>query len=251
MKFSTPPKPLAPNWLITLLIFISFTFPGKYPAGSEKASAFFKGRAAPIPVTRVRQVSQMISIVDLGHDVISSPAPPTSMPRISPEFARFIGQVADGQAKVVRGVYVAGSLALHVVQQPAKDWTYVSEELGNATEFQNAADNGVIGLLAHNYLSGRLFYNLKSGDQIGVVYGDGSVKYYRISGSFQYQKLEPDDLSSKLVDLTTGITVTSGQVFGKFYSGGDHVTLQTCLERNGISTWGLYFVVAQPVNPGY
>ena len=249
MKFSHPPKFVAPNWLITLLIFIPFILPGKYLPDGENAGVSFKGRLVPVPVAGIRQVSQVFSIVDLGHNFISPPAPPTGAQKISPGFARFIRQVADGQAKVVRGVYVEGVLALHVVQQPAKDWAYVSGVLGNATEFQNAESNGIIGLLAHNYLSGRLFYDLKIGDQIGVVYGDGSVKNYRVSGSFQYQKLDPNDLSSKLVDLSTDSIITSGQVFEKFYAGSDHVTFQTCLEKNGVSTWGLYFVVAQPVSP--
>ena len=251
VKLSNPPKFIAPNWIITFLIFIPFILPGKYPAGGEKAGVSFKGRLAPVHVAGIRQVSQITNIIDPGNNVISPPAPPVSAPKISPEFARFIKQVADGQAKFVRGVFVEGILALRVVQQPTKDWAYVSGVLGNATEFQNAADNGVIGLLAHNYLSGKLFYHLKMGDQIGVVYGDGSVKNYRVSGSFQYQKLDPNDLSSKMVDLSTDITMTSGQVFEKFYAGSDHVTFQTCLEKNGVSTWGLYFVVAQPVNAGY
>jgi hypothetical protein len=250
MNFSLPPKIITQKWLISLLIFVPFIFPGKYPSGNEKAMFSFNSRAALGPVAGVRPVSPLTRIIDSGQDVFSPPAPPTSAPQTSPALARFITRVADGQAKVVRGVYAAGILALQVIQQPDKDWTYVSEVQGNATEFQNAANNGVIGLLAHNYLSGRLFYNLKSGDQIGIVYGDSLVKYYRVSGSYQYQKLDPNDLSSKLVDLSNGATVTSGQVFEKFYSGGDHVTLQTCLEKNGISTWGLYFVVAQPVSPG-
>ncbi len=251
MQISHPTKFAVPNWLITLLIFIPFIVPGKYSPGGEKTSFSFKGRLSPPPVAGIRPVSQKFSIVNGRDNVISPPAPAPNAAQDSPEFSRFIRQVADGQANFVRGVYVEGVMALRVVQQPAKDWAYVSGVLGNATQFQNAANNGVTGLLAHNYLSGKLFYDLKMGDQIGVVYGDGSVKKYRVSGSYKYQKLDPVDLSSKLVDLSTNNTVTSGQVFQKFYAGSDHVTFQTCLEKYGISTWGLYFVVAQPVNAGY
>ncbi len=252
MKFSTPTKSFTPNLLMTLLLFIPFIIPGENPLDIQKTEISIKGEPSPVLAPHVHPLLQQISIVDPGHDVVFPTAAPTprATPQLSAELARFIRQVINGQAGVVRGIYVEGILALHVVQQPDGDWAYVSTELGNATEFQNATKNGIIGLLAHNFLSGRLFYNLKPGEQIGIIYGDGVVKYYRVSGEYKYQKLAPNDLSSELVDLSTGGVVSSGQVFERFYDGTDHITLQTCLEKNGLSTWGLYFVVALPADVG-
>ncbi len=254
MRFTAPKKYATPRWLIALLIFVPFIFPTKYSPKNDESNIHNKRLAAPIPIYQLHQVSQVTTRIDREGSIIPTPVN-TPVPKVTPipishEFSGFIKQVLDGRTKVVRGIYVEGVMALHVVQQPDKEWTYVSGTLGNATEFQNASKNGVIGLLAHNYLSGQLFYNLKPGNLLGVVYGNGSVKYYRVTGAYQYQKVDPNNLSSNLIELSTGKTVTSGQVFDKFYSGKDHVTLQTCLEKNGLSTWGLYFVEADPVGPG-
>jgi hypothetical protein len=252
MKFYTPTKSFTPKLLMTLLLFIPFIIPGKRALNNEITDYSYKGQTFPIHGPNVHHILQERSIVDPGHEYNSPTAAPVpaAKPALSLAFARFVRMVMNGQAGVVRGIYVEGILALQVVQQPDKEWTYVSGELGKATEFQNAANNGIIGLLAHNFLSGRLFYSLKPGAQIEVVYGDGAVRYYQVSGSYRYQKLDPNDLSSKLIDLSTGSVVSSGQVFERFYDGADHIALQTCLEKNGLSTWGLYFVVALPLNVG-
>jgi hypothetical protein len=252
MKFSTPAKSFTPTLLMTILLFIPFIIPGKRFLRTENIDVSYYGHDSPILAPHVHQMLQQISILEAGHEVVSPSAAPSpkTRPFISPGFAHFIRLVKNGQAGVLRGIYVENILALHVVQQPDKEWTYVSGEAGNATEFQNASKNGIIGLLAHNFLSGGLFYNLKPGEQMGVVYGDGAVRYYRISGAYQFKKVDPDDLSSKLIDQSTGSVISSGQVFERFYDGMDHVTLQTCLEKDGLSTWGLYFVVALPVNGG-
>jgi hypothetical protein len=252
MKFYTPTKSFTPKLLMTLLLFIPFIIPEKRQLNNEITDNSYESQTYPVHGPNVHNILQERSIVDPGHEFISPAAAPVpaAKPRLSQEFAGFVRMVINGQADVVRGIYVEGILALQVVQQPDKDWTYVSGEQGKATEFQNAAKNGIIGLLAHNFLSGRLFYSLKPGALIEVVYGDGAIRYYRVSGSYRYQKLDPNDLSSKLVDLSTGNVVSSGQVFERFYDGADHIALQTCLEKDGLSTWGLYFVMALPLNVG-
>jgi hypothetical protein len=174
---------------------------------------------------------------------------PTHTPRVgiySPEFQRFIEKVADGQDDMIRGVYVSGMLALPVIQQPEGEWAFVSEEQGVVTEFQSAAKNKVIGLLAHNFLSGALFLKLKEGTEVRIVYGNKTVKYYVIEGIFRYQKLTPNNPQSDLIDLSTGDKVTTEAVFNRYYRGKDHVTFQTCLEASGLSNWGLVFTVAVP-----
>jgi len=147
----------------------------------------------------------------------------------------------------VRGVYIPGFLALPVVQQPSGNSGYVSIKTGTVTQFQLAARYNVLGLLAHNYLSGKEFFRLSEGLQVMVVRGDGSIERYRVTGVHEYQKLNPGSNWSHYIDLNSGERLTTYQVFSQFYQGEHHLTFQTCLERDGLETWGLRFVVAEPV----
>jgi hypothetical protein len=142
---------------------------------------------------------------------------------------------------------VAGIFALPVVQQPEGEWSFVSQEHGIVTEFQSAARNGVTGLLAHNYLAGALFYKLKVGNEVRVVYGDREIKRYRVAGIYRYQKFTPSSPQSELVNLDTNERVTTEDVFNRFYRGEHKVIFQTCLESQGLSNWGLAFTVAVPI----
>ena len=80
-----------------------------------------------------------------------------------------------------------------------------------------------------------------------VVKGDGSIDRYRVTGVHELQKLSPGSNWSHYVDLNSGERLTTYQVFNQFYQGEHHLTFQTCLERDGLETWGLRFVVAEPV----
>lgn len=172
---------------------------------------------------------------------------PSVAPFLTDEFYDFVDAVVDGQAGVVKGVYVQGVLEHEVVQQPQNDWAFVSGEPDLITEFQNARANGVTGLLAHNYLLGKSFYGIDIGQYVGVVYGDGAVRRYLVKSISQFQKLTISSLTSDMIDLETGRRLTSTDVFNRFYNNGEKVTFQTCLEKNGNSSWGLTFIVAEPV----
>ena len=210
-------------------------------------SAFlFAPPAAAMPVTsEAAQSSYQIylPLVVNGATGGMTPAAPQM-----PSSEAFIASVADGQAGVVRGVYVPGVLALPVRQQPADNPTYVSPEAGTATQFASAAALGVTGLLAHNYLAGAEFFKLAAGQDVLVVYGDGAVKLYRVTAIYRYQALDPYSPYSNFVDLSTGEMKSVGEVFTQVYAGGDHVTFQTCIANNGNPSWGRLFVIATPVN---
>ena len=173
----------------------------------------------------------------------SSEAPST----ISDTFQQFVESVVDGQAGVLRGVYVEDVLALKVIQQPANDPLFVSKDWGIATQFGNAAKNGVTGILAHNYLSGDLFFQLELGQQVQLVYGDGRVARYMISSIERFQKLQPNNPRSRYIDLSTEEEQSTEQVFNRVYTGKDHVTFQTCIKKGDEWSWGLIFVIATPV----
>ena len=166
--------------------------------------------------------------------------------RPMPGFMSFVNSVKDGQAGLVRGVYLPGLFALRVTQQPANEPGFVSPFLGTVTEFKAARDAGNIGLLAHNTLAGQDFSAIKAGQEVRVVYGDGKVEYFKVTRLLRYQALQPRSMVSDFLDLESGERLTWQQVFKKTYQGAQHVTFQTCIERNGDQNWGRLFVIAVP-----
>jgi hypothetical protein len=164
-----------------------------------------------------------------------------------PSLNHFTTWIENGQAGTVRGVYVPGFLALPVLQQPSGNLGFVSQKPGTVTQFQLAARYDVIGLLAHNFLSGKEFYRLFEGLRVMIIGGDRSVKQYRITEVRKFQKLSPGSNWSHYISLDSGERLTTYQVFNQFYQGDHHLTFQTCLEKDGLETWGLLFIVAEPI----
>lgn len=159
----------------------------------------------------------------------------------------FINQVYDGDDSAIRGLYQDGNFALRVVQQPSNNAAYVSAVVGVATQFSMAKNYEVIGMLAHNYASGRHFFNIEYRDVIQVVYGDGSIVSYGVSEIHSYQALQPNSPHSKFLNLDTGETITATQMFKRVYMGSHHLTLQTCIQQGDIDTWGRLFIIAEPL----
>jgi hypothetical protein len=188
--------------------------------------------------------ASLISVIHLPPPTIDSWNSRQQLPSLS----NFSSSVTNGQANTLRGVYVPGFLALPVVQQPAGNTGFVSGTPDTVTQFQLAARNGVIGLLAHNYLAGIEFYRLIEGLNVLTIKGDGSRDSYQISRIKEYQKLTPGSNWSDYIDLETGERLTTYQLYNQYYQGDHHLTFQTCIERDGLETWGLRFVVAKPIN---
>lgn len=170
---------------------------------------------------------------------------------VLPEFSDFVASVKDGQANVVRGVYVPEILALRVVQQPADAPGDVIRVDGVATQFSLAAGNNVIGLLAHNDLAGASFSRLTIGQEVRIVYGDGRVEYFMVNRLARFRVLEFGSQNENYVDLSSNISYTPQELFTKFYDGDVHVTFQTCISQNGNLSWGRLFVTAIPVSSQY
>ena len=163
-----------------------------------------------------------------------------------PEYKSFIASVQNGQAGVLRGVYVPDVFALPIAQQPVGYPGFVSQNDGEITQFRMAAEAGNVGLLAHNYLSGEEFANLSTGQEVRLIYGDGKAEYFIVDQVLRYQALQPHSPNSEFRDLETNITITAEELFRKVYRGERHVTFQTCIEADGNSSWGRLFIVAQP-----
>jgi hypothetical protein len=163
-----------------------------------------------------------------------------------PDFTVFSQAVQNGKAGSLRGVYVPNVLALPIVQQPAGNAGYVSRNDGQATQFAIASQFGNVGLLAHNYLSGKSFSQIAVGQEVRLVYGDGRVEYFIVTEILQYQALQPDSPWSSFRNLNDNTTLNTEQMFKRVYAGDHHLTFQTCIQAEGISSWGRLFVVAVP-----
>jgi hypothetical protein len=160
--------------------------------------------------------------------------------------AEFSQSVQNGDANVLRGVYVANVLNLPIVQQPADRPYYVSNRNGEITQFGMASRYGSIGLLAHNTLSGKTFSNLKIGQEVQLVYGDGSVEYFEIRQILHFQAMEPESVSSSFRNLDRNEVLSAGEMFNRAYVGGQRLVFQTCIEGEGNVSWGRLFAIAMP-----
>ena len=163
-----------------------------------------------------------------------------------PTFPDFSQTVQNGQATVLRGVYVNHILALPVIQQPSGNAGFVSSSDNQTTQFRMASQFGNIGLLAHNHLAGKSFAQLSIGDEVLMVYGDGRVEYFVVQEVLKYQALQPNSPYSSFRNLDKDETINAEQMFKRVYFGDRHVTFQTCIEAEGNLSWGRLFVIAIP-----
>lgn len=161
-------------------------------------------------------------------------------------FSEFYKSVQNGDANTLRGVYVTDTLALPVVQQPYGNAGYVSTQIDVTTQFRMAAAYGNVGLLAHNHLAGKYFSDLKVGQEVRLIYGDGHIEYFVVSEVLEYQALQPNNPYSSFRNLNGGEILTASEMFGRVYLGERHITFQTCIQANGDSSWGRLFVIAVP-----
>lgn len=169
-------------------------------------------------------------------------AAPAADPKAIPNLAKFLPTVITGNRKVVVGVYADGLFALPVVQQTCR--MCISRVDNTVTQFAWAAKYGVTGLIAHNYLSGQLFYALEPGQRIELIYGDGRIEYYWITWVRRYRNTMPGSTATGFVSLTSGKGYSVEAMFRKVYMGSEHITFQTCIARDGSLSWGTFFAVA-------
>ena len=114
------------------------------------------------------------------------------------------------------------------------------------TEFRIVRQQtGNEGLIAHNYLAGGQFFDLKIGDIAEVVLGDGTVIEFEIYDIQDYQALSPNSPTSDFLDLETGEKLSASDLFYRVYGGNLTLTFQTCINRNNLSTWGRTFVIGE------
>lgn len=169
---------------------------------------------------------------------------------VTPSLDEFVSSVSGGSLDRLAGVYVEGILALPVVQQPAGNAVFVSPNDGEVTQFSLANKFGNTGILAHNHLAGDAFFNINAGDEIVLVFGNGSRAVYRVREMQSYQALSPNSPYSKFIDLSdpaqTQISATD-LFYRTFGDGKGNLVLQTCIWEGDEPSWGRLFVIAEPV----
>jgi hypothetical protein len=173
---------------------------------------------------------------------------PRNLAPALPRLDEFVSTVKTGEKGAVLGVYVPQTMALKVVQQPAGNPVFVSENPTDITQFGFATQYGSTGLIAHNFLAGANFFKLSIGQEVDIVYGAGNVRRYLVSKIRRLQALRPMDPYSPFIDLDNGgQQLSSTDVFKQMYQVNDQVVLQTCIDNQGISSWGRLFVIASPI----
>jgi hypothetical protein len=165
-----------------------------------------------------------------------------------PTLADFSKGVQNGNANLLRGVYVDDVFALPIIQQPSGSPAYVSTSDGELTQFSMPTQFGNIGLLAHNHLSGKFFSDLAVGQTVRLIYGDGKIETFMIAEVLRYQALQPTSPYSSFRNVDNADeTLSAEQMFKHVYMGDRHLTLQTCIDAYGNSSWGRLFIIAVPV----
>lgn len=163
-----------------------------------------------------------------------------------PSLEEFAQQMANGQHDQLRGVYAQDVFADSVVQQPAGEPGFVATDEGVLTQFSRAAQFGATGLLAHNFVDGAKFTDLQEGQVLYLVYGDGHTDAYIVTQQLTYQALQPNSEYSGFLDLESGERLSAFSLFSTVFNRPGSLILQTCIEADGVPTWGRLFVIAQP-----
>jgi hypothetical protein len=181
-------------------------------------------------------------IPSYGVQALSSDSHTSNLPLLN----AFISQVKNGQSDQLRGVYIPEILAAPVVKQPAGNTGFVSPRQNILTQFGLASQFGSTGLLAHNSLAGASFSQLEADQKIYLIYGDGQISTFVVTKILRYQALEPNNTSSKFIDLNTNESLKASEVFSKVYNRQGQVVFQTCISAGNELSWGRLFVIAEP-----
>ncbi|HEY6072184.1 MAG TPA: hypothetical protein VIV15_02050 [Anaerolineales bacterium] len=184
-----------------------------------------------------------LSLIPVRVSAIANSRDPKANPLI-----HYVAAHAGDQEGVI-GVVAAGGFSFPVVQQDDEGSVSVNAARNTVTQFGMAASLGNIGLLAHNYLAGRSFFDLKVGQRVYLVYGTGMVEAFAVSKVLRYQALTPRSPYSEFREAGGDTVITAVEMFYIAYGGSYHVTFQTCIAQDGDNSWGRLFVIAEPMTP--
>ena len=166
-----------------------------------------------------------------------------------PHLFDFVDDIRNGQKDALAGVYVPGVMAFRIVQQPADDAGFVSQQPDVLTQFGLVRQYQTIGLLAHNYLAGSAFFSLEPGEKVILIFGDGSIETYQIDHIDSFQALSPSSPYSSFKEIgKSSDTLSVSTVFDRIYASGNRLVFQTCIQADGEPSWGRIFITAFPLH---
>ncbi len=125
------------------------------------------------------------------------------------------------QLAAIRKIGLKPGKSFEIVDQPSGKAAYVSEKSDVLTNFQLPLKYGNYGFIAHNYLAGKEFSELRIGDILTAEDKQGTTRKYRITRIEKFQARDPKSPRSKFVDLSSNKTLTADEVFKRVYAG-DH-----------------------------
>ncbi|HSL31610.1 MAG TPA: hypothetical protein VK900_20585 [Anaerolineales bacterium] len=177
----------------------------------------------------------------------SRPAQAIGYARIAtPRLTGSYESARESAPRLLRRVYAKDVLDLPVVQQPASNPYYVSDRKGEVTQFAMVSQYGNLGLLAHNTLAGKHFFQLAVGQEIRLTYENGRSEYFVVTEILRFQAFQPESVSSSFRDVEGSETLSAVEMFNRIYVGGSRLVFQTCIEAKGDPSWGRLFVIAVP-----
>ena len=137
-------------------------------------------------------------------------------------------------------IYITFLLCIFSLTTPSN---YATEKAGAVTPFKQAWQYGTLGIIAHNYLAGEHFSELKQGDQIILIYADRHIEKYVVSKFERYIALQPFSVYSDFVPDGGGKKLSAANLFLKIYDPDDRrIVLQTCYDGYN----GRLLIIAYP-----
>jgi hypothetical protein len=212
----------------------------------QKGFSYFRLGCCLLALAAVLPDLISLPINEVGEQLLAAPVDRQFAGKPAGNLHQLLARLEADPAKFVSGIYAPGIFALPIIEQPADNDIYVSVKRNLVTLFGDAAENGVTGLLAHNFLAGALFYNLEIGGELWLVDGEEETTGYTVTNIEQFQKIDGGEADT-YINLRTQESMSTSEVFDRFYTGEPHLVLQTCLEEDDDPSWGLTFIVAQPI----
>lgn len=141
-------------------------------------------------------------------------------------------------------VLLEGPFGSLEVRYQGGEYGFVADLRGAVTLFQAAWDDGSLGFLAHNYLAGAAFYELRAGNLLRVTAADGSSRWYVVRETMVFTAIDPGKWWTDVID-EEGRRWSQEEVYAGLYERQGWVVLQTCWGEGRYAGW--WFAVAEPV----
>ncbi len=142
-------------------------------------------------------------------------------------------------------IILPNKICLRIIQQPKNKDEFVSPIVGCVTQFRKPNLYGCLGILAHNYSSGKHFSDLKIEEIVEYIKDDKTKNFYKINKIEKYQALSPKNTKSQFINLETNQKLSYNQLFTKMFTKKNTMVFMTCIQKEEEMSWGRLFVMAE------